>query len=198
MFKAIQRQFCLQISLLMKWFLMGSALLALTVMADVRTHIRALLWKCLSWVQLLSLISFYISWYASFFLQLYKGTGTLSPRLLSFECLNEKGFFSAWVNSSLEMGEVFPITAGASEPRTTVAGIPGGKSSKQQITLAVYWEERYVVYECYDTHILLCNFSVVFIHRSWGGGCSEASPEWLLVLLLLSYLCCFIALQFLV
>lgn len=96
------------------------------------------------------------------------------------------------------MGEVFPITAGASEPRTTVAGIPGGKSSKQQITLAVYWEERYVVYECYDTHILLCNLVLFSFIGAGGGGCSEASPEWLLVLLLLLYLCCFIALQFLI
>jgi len=47
------------------------------------------------------------------------------------------------------------------------------------------------IYYC----VILVLFSFI---GAGGGGCSEASPEWLLVLLLLSYLCCFIALQFLV
>lgn len=65
-----------------------------------------------------------------FFSELCKGIGTFSPRLFSFEHLNEKGFFAALINLLLEMGKVFSITAGTSEPSTRVAGILGENPSK--------------------------------------------------------------------
>jgi len=42
----------------------------------------------------------------------------------------KRAFFQALINSLLEMGKVFAVTAGTSEPSSRVAGILGEKSSK--------------------------------------------------------------------
>lgn len=75
-----------------EWFQLGSVLLALTV----HTRIDVQLWKCLSWVQLLSLMpkSFSIFWYIYFFLFFFFFP-SFSSSVHQFVTGNGKGGFNS-------------------------------------------------------------------------------------------------------
>lgn len=110
-----------------------------------------------------------------FFSELSKGTGIFYPHLFSFECLNDRGFFSINKFITRNGKRCFQLQLGLQSLASWWQVSLGEKNQANSRSLWLCIEstdEIYWVWEHYDTHILLCNFSVVFIHTGVKGDSS--------------------------